>query len=56
MVGQKEIMSFVLIPLFFVALIIYVAMPLLSEKGPQAAPHTAPSHKRSLSRTSKTKR
>ncbi len=49
-------MSFVLIPLFFVALIIYVAIPLLAEKGPQEAPHAAPNHRRSLSRTSKTKR
>jgi hypothetical protein len=49
-------MGFVLIPLFFVALIIYVAIPLLAEKGPQEAPHTAPISKRTLSRTSKAKR
>lgn len=49
-------MSFVLIPLFFVALIIYVAMPLLAEKGQQGAPTTAPSQKRSLSRTSKSRK
>ncbi len=46
-------MSFVLIPLFFVALIIYVAIPLLAEKAPQEAPHIAPVSKRPLSRTSK---
>ena len=49
-------MSFVLIPLFFVALIIYVAMPLLAEKGPQEAPHTAPSQKHPLSKTRKAKK
>jgi len=49
-------MSFVLIPLFFVALIIYVAIPLLAEKGPQQVPHTAPISKRTLSRTSKARK